>query len=51
MKNLSWAIEHLWLFWLAPVVGALLSGWVYRLLSPEKGELPEIETLQPTAVV
>ncbi|WP_350291256.1 aquaporin Z [uncultured Croceitalea sp.] len=32
----SWAIPQLWLFWLAPIVGAILAGMVYRFLSPEK---------------
>ncbi len=31
----GWAIEQLWLFWLAPIVGALLAGLVYRVISPE----------------
>ena len=26
----GWAIEQLWLFWVAPIVGALLGGLVYR---------------------
>jgi aquaporin Z len=26
----GWAIEQLWLFWLAPIVGALVAGWVYK---------------------
>jgi aquaporin Z len=26
----SWAINQLWLFWLAPIVGAVLAGVVYR---------------------
>jgi aquaporin Z len=30
----SWAIEQLWLFWLAPIVGAVLAGLVYKWLSP-----------------
>lgn len=32
----SWAIPQLWLFWLAPILGALLAGMVYRFLSPEE---------------
>jgi aquaporin Z len=30
----SWAIEQLWLFWLAPIVGAAIAGFVYKWLSP-----------------
>lgn len=30
------AVEQLWLFWLAPIVGALLAGWLYgRVLQSE----------------
>ncbi|MBN1649709.1 MAG: aquaporin Z [Bacteroidales bacterium] len=32
----DWAINQLWLFWLAPIVGALLAGFAYKMLSPEK---------------
>ncbi|MEA1786490.1 aquaporin Z [Arenibacter sp. GZD96] len=32
----GWALEQLWLFWVAPIVGALLAGLVYKYLSPEK---------------
>lgn len=31
----GWAIEQLWLFWLAPIAGAILAGWVYSYLSKE----------------
>ncbi len=31
----SWAVSQLWLFWLAPIVGALLAGMVYRWFEKE----------------
>ena len=31
----GWAIDQLWLFIVAPVAGALLAGFVYKMLSPE----------------
>lgn len=32
----GWAAEQLWLFWVAPIVGALLAGFVFNLLSAEE---------------
>jgi aquaporin Z len=32
----SWALSQLWLFWLAPIVGAILAGIVYRWFETEK---------------
>lgn len=32
----GWAIQQLWLFWVAPIVGAALAGVVYPLISGEK---------------
>lgn len=32
----DWAIGQLWLFWLAPIVGALLGAGVYKLISPKR---------------
>jgi aquaporin Z len=34
----GWALEQLWLFWVAPLAGALIAGPVYRWLA---GEAPE----------
>jgi aquaporin Z len=31
----GWALQQLWLFWLAPLVGGALGGLAYRWLSPQ----------------
>jgi aquaporin Z len=40
----GWALQQLWLFWIAPIVGAAIGGFVYPLLpgggEPEVGEEP-----------
>ncbi|MGD0275193.1 MAG: aquaporin Z, partial [Syntrophales bacterium] len=33
----DWAIHQLWLFWVAPVIGAILGGVIYRLLLGREG--------------
>ncbi len=35
----DWAISQLWLFWLAPIVGAILAGVVYKWFEPEKNSM------------
>jgi aquaporin Z len=32
----DWALGQLWLFWVAPIAGAILAGLVYKMLSPDK---------------
>ena len=31
----DWAISQLWMFWAAPILGALIAGFVYRWLVPD----------------
>ncbi len=31
----GWAVDQLWLFWVAPIAGAILAGLVYKFISPE----------------
>ena len=31
----GWALSQLWLFWVAPIVGAVLAGWTSLWLSAE----------------
>ena len=32
----GWALKQLWLFWVAPIAGAILAGLIYRLVSGER---------------
>jgi len=32
----TWAIDQLWLFWVMPIIGAILGGLIYRFLLQEK---------------
>jgi aquaporin Z len=32
----GWALKQLWLFWVAPIAGAILAGLIYRLVGGEK---------------
>jgi aquaporin Z len=35
----GWAISQLWLFWVAPLIGAVLAGLIYPALSGEAGRV------------
>lgn len=32
----DWALGQLWLFWVAPIIGAILAGMVYKYMSPQE---------------
>jgi aquaporin Z len=32
----GWATSQLWLFWLAPIVGAIIGALIYRFIGSEK---------------
>ena len=38
----GWALEQLWLFWVAPLVGAVLSAFVYRALAEAEPDVVEV---------
>jgi aquaporin Z len=38
----GWALEQLWLFWVAPIVGAVLAGFVSRS-ALERGPEPDLK--------
>ncbi len=43
----GWALEQLWLFWLAPIVGAALAGVIYPIVAAEPK--PEVEMAKKAA--
>jgi aquaporin Z len=45
----DWALSQLWLFWVAPIAGALLAGWVSRTLLDAESEPPVEGDLDPRA--
>ncbi len=34
--DVNWALPQLWLFWVAPILGAILAGIVYKTIAPNK---------------
>lgn len=45
-----WALEQLWLFWVAPLIGAAIAGLLYRAFGPEE-DLIIIERVEEVAVI
>ena len=38
----GWAIDQLWLFWVAPIIGALIAGFVHRALLEGDVDEPQV---------
>ncbi|GAL12130.1 aquaporin Z [Vibrio astriarenae] len=34
----DWAVSQLWLFWVAPIIGAVLGAIIYRVIATKEGE-------------
>ena len=48
----DWALTQLWLFWVAPLVGAAIAGITYRYLTGETGQEPiAAEGQEPSAAM
>ncbi len=44
----GWALGQLWLFWLAPIVGGIIGGVLYRFVSEEEQpEVTGVEQVRP----
>jgi aquaporin Z len=31
----NWAVSQLWVFWISPIVGAVLGAWSYRVIAED----------------
>ncbi len=38
----GWALQQLWLFWVAPIVGGVLGGLIYKTLGADAGKRPDV---------
>jgi aquaporin Z len=39
----GWALRQLWLFWLAPIVGAAFAGFAYRFIAEGRNVVEPVE--------
>ena len=39
-SSAGWRLQQLWIFWVAPIIGGVIGGGLYKMLSPEQAELP-----------
>ena len=39
----GWALQQIWLFWVAPLVGGALGGWLYKTVGADTFPKPNIE--------
>ena len=37
------AFKQLWLFWVAPIAGGIIGGWLYKTLGADRFPKPDIE--------
>jgi aquaporin Z len=44
----SWAVHQLWLFWVAPIAGAVVAGLIYPALAKSEALLHPVETTRVT---
>ena len=47
----GWAVQQLWLFWIAPIIGGILGGVVYRWLGGETNSRQVIESSPATETI
>lgn len=47
----GWAVQQLWLFWVAPIIGAVLGGIVYRWLGEDTVRRPVDDVSASAATV
>lgn len=45
----GWALQQLWLFWVAPIIGAALAGYAYLWLAYEKPVSPSVRVQESSA--